>query len=42
MPFTDLEEVLPAANNSIYGLAAATPHIRKAYRIAAELRAGSV
>lgn len=43
-PFTDLEDVITKANDSIYGLAAAiwTKDINKAHRIAAQLRAGTV
>lgn len=42
--FDDPEEVVSAANDSIYGLAAAvwTRDIRKGHRIARQLRAGSV
>jgi phenylacetaldehyde dehydrogenase len=44
IPFSDLDEVLVAANSSVYGLAAAiwTKDIRKAHTLAAKLRAGTV
>src|SRR5450432_719727 len=44
MPFTDPEEIIPHANNSDYGLAAAvwTRDIGKAHRTAEQLRAGTV
>jgi len=44
MPFTDPEEILPRANDSTYGLAAAvwTRDISKAHRMAEQLRAGTV
>ena len=44
IPFTDPEEVLPKANETVYGLAAGiwTSDIGKAHRLAAELRAGTV
>ncbi|HUO25780.1 MAG TPA: aldehyde dehydrogenase family protein [Candidatus Aquilonibacter sp.] len=44
MPFDDPEELLPRANNSEYGLAAAvwTRDIGKAHRVAEGLRAGTV
>jgi phenylacetaldehyde dehydrogenase len=43
-PFKDPEEVLPVANDTIYGLAAGvwTRDIGKAHRLASELRAGTV
>jgi phenylacetaldehyde dehydrogenase len=44
MPFDDPEEIAVAANDSIYGLAAAvwTRDVSKAHRMAKRLRAGNV
>ncbi len=44
IPFKSTEEVLPRANDTIYGLAAAvwTRDIAKAHAVASELRAGTV
>jgi len=44
IPFTDHEEVVKQANNTVYGLAAGiwTRDISKAHRLASQLRAGTV
>ena len=44
MPFKDMDEIRPMANDTVYGLAAGvwTKDISKAHRVAADIRAGTV
>jgi phenylacetaldehyde dehydrogenase len=44
MPFKDLDEIRPLANDTVYGLAAGiwTRDISKAHRVASDIRAGTV
>jgi len=44
MPFSDMEEIVPRANDNVYGLAAGvwTKDIGKAHRMAEHLQAGTV